>query len=369
MLALLLLASPARAFVCTRANSSSSTQGSLQDGPSLSWMGTRTLPYTIQSDGTAQILPFSQTVSILQQAFSVWQTPTLSPNEAARCGSPNNRSDIQFVATQNSPVTWVGYDFLQPNSNVNLLVFRDKVWPNGPGAVDIIALTTTTFSALTGEILDADIEFDSATYHFVADNPGPTDMDLLNAAVHEVGHFLGLAHCVSDPNGTCGHDEVMEPSSSFGETKKRTLKCDDLAGLVYKYPPGGPNGYCDPNNLTPTCGFCLPPNVANETPIITEVDHGTGRAGCQAGAALPLWLPAALVGASRRRRRWLRVAAAAAVFGASGCSTAECDGTTPPLDPLAPVILHMELAGQVPSDPWRVILATDFADFDGDLGN
>jgi hypothetical protein len=29
----------------------------------------------------------------------------------------------------------------------------------------------------------------------------------------------------------------------------------------------------------------------------------------------------------------------------------------------------MELAGQVLQDPWRVILRTDFADFDGDLGN
>ncbi|HET6345641.1 MAG TPA: matrixin family metalloprotease [Myxococcota bacterium] len=365
LLGALLLSPPALAFVCTCVKTNGGCKGSLEDGPSLSWT-TREVKYTVQANGTADIPSFTAVQNTLQQAFSVWQTPTLSPNAAAVCGGANSpRSDLRFVATQPSVAKWAGYDFLQPTANVNLLVFRDDAWTAGSSADDIIALTTTTFSALTGEILDADIEFNSKQYNFVVMDPNGSQMDLLNTAVHEVGHFLGLAHCASDPNAVCGGDEVMEPSSSFGETKKRTLKCDDLNGLVFKYPAGLPNGYCNPAALNRACGFCTPPNTASQTPSITQVDHGTGRRGCQASAAP--WLLTALFLGVRQRRRLLALAGVGLLLGA--CTTAECDGQTPPLDPLAPLILRMELAGQVLQDPWRVILRTDFADFDGDLGN
>ena len=68
---------------------------------------------------------------------------------------------------------------------------------------------------------------------------GPTDennlgdtsvMDLLNIAVHEVGHAGGLSH----PDGTCV-DETMYAFAENGETKKRTLNAGDIAGIRALY--------------------------------------------------------------------------------------------------------------------------------------
>ena len=55
-------------------------------------------------------------------------------------------------------------------------------------------------------------------------------MDLLNIAVHEVGHGAGLTH----PDQTCV-DETMYAYAAEGETKKRTLNDGDIAGIKALY--------------------------------------------------------------------------------------------------------------------------------------
>ena len=55
-------------------------------------------------------------------------------------------------------------------------------------------------------------------------------MDLLNIAVHEVGHGAGLTH----PDLTCT-DETMYAYAAEGETKKRTLNDGDIAGIKALY--------------------------------------------------------------------------------------------------------------------------------------
>ena len=55
-------------------------------------------------------------------------------------------------------------------------------------------------------------------------------MDVLNIAVHEVGHAGGMGH----PDGTCV-DETMYAYASNGETRKRTLNAGDIAGIKALY--------------------------------------------------------------------------------------------------------------------------------------
>jgi hypothetical protein len=361
----------ARAFVCARA---ATDANNISTGPSLSW-ATRQVPYSLTNARTSQIAK-SISDSTLTQAFAVWQQLQLAPAMVAQCGALPG-TDMAFVPTEApDSVTWVGYNFLDPAHNYNVVLFRDTVWKNAANAGDIIALTTTTYSAKSGEILDADIEFNSADFHFVAANPGDADTDLLDTAVHEIGHFLGLAHCgvVS-----CGHGEVMEPTADHGETIKRLLKCDDRAGMVFKYPAGRPNGFCN-GAVNAACGFCAAPQPLGLIPrvTLTRRDAGRGAPSCTAGAEPSLWSLVLLAGVTRacagRRRRAASLchgslALLACLASLSGCSSLECDGRADV--PLAqqPLIAAMRLQGQVVSDPWRLIIATDFLAPAGNLAD
>lgn len=52
----------------------------------------------------------------------------------------------------------------------------------------------------------------------------------------------------------------------------------------------------------------------------------------------------------------------------AGCGGPQCQGAPVELGPHAPMIAGMTLLSSIPSDPWRLILAVDFIDYDGDLG-
>lgn len=138
-----------------------------------------------------------------------------------------------------------------------------------PGARNIVALTTVIHDADTGRIYDADIEvngwdglgegtpFGTTRDHgwwFTCGDPaglpacatyGQRDcafIDLQNTMTHEAGHFLGLAHpcegasCAVQPEL---RPYTMYPSTGPGETEKRTLHADDVAGLCAIYPADG----------------------------------------------------------------------------------------------------------------------------------
>ena len=110
----------------------------------------------------------------------------------------------------------------------NVVVWRDGQWPHpGYGAV---ALTTVTFRPSSGEILAADIEFNTADYTFTdLEGTEGTVIDLRNTLTHEAGHFLGLDH-TGNPQAT------MFATAPPGEISKRTLHPVDISGLCYIYP-------------------------------------------------------------------------------------------------------------------------------------
>jgi hypothetical protein len=106
------------------------------------------------------------------------------------------------------------------------------------GAIDdpgVIAVTITwgIFSGapLFRELVEWDQVYDDRDFVWGDADANINVMDLLNIAVHEVGHAAGLSH----PDLTCA-EETMYAYAEEGETKKRDLNDGDIAGIQALYP-------------------------------------------------------------------------------------------------------------------------------------
>lgn len=152
---------------------------------------------------------------------------------------------------------------------------------HGPADRSTVALTTVLYDPETGRIFDADLEVNgwdgtgdgtaltNATssaprgFYFTCADPaglpactrygedGCYAFDLRNTVTHEAGHFVGLAHPCGDagtpqcdallpPGETVAYAQrTMYPATAAGETTKRSLSLDDVAGVCAIYPPDG----------------------------------------------------------------------------------------------------------------------------------
>ena len=261
----LLAPSPAAAYQCASAGG----EAPEQPGPSLSWFQ-RTIPLTLHKDGT-QDLPDNQEFTLLAQALNVWP-------HAQGCQPPHVQTDLEFdLQANHSQSIAIGFHFGPEATNENLLRFHDQSWPH-PGQRDFVyGITTTTYNWVSGALLDADIEFNTADFHFTG-SPGADEVDLISVAVHELGHVLGLDHS-EVPEAT------MAASYTHGDINKRTLHCDDHDGITFKYPANEPNGYCEPHDSQ--CTSCLPPRTLGRTPILQVVNEQTNSTGGACSAGLP----------------------------------------------------------------------------------
>lgn len=130
------------------------------------------------------------------------------------------------VGTVEGPVE-VGYKANAPGENANVVGFVAGPWPHGTTG-DTLALTTITFRADDGRILDADTEINRDVPWSVARPLPSNDYDLDTAMLHEAGHFLGLAHSATA-------DAAMFASYTVGTSRAR-LDDDDLRGMCAIYP-------------------------------------------------------------------------------------------------------------------------------------
>jgi uncharacterized protein (TIGR03382 family) len=172
--------------------------------------------------------------------------------------------DMDLVEGARSASRFVGYR--QSGQNENLVLFRSQlcsdVVPGGDPCVaagtcgntydcwdhgtTIVALTTSSYVVSTGELVDADVEMNaaSATPTLVDSPPCSGSLstscvanDVQNAATHELGHFLGLAHS-PDPSST------MYASEPIGETSKRVLDSGSKQFVCDVYPSGRASQDC-----------------------------------------------------------------------------------------------------------------------------
>lgn len=297
------------------------------------WWGPRTVHYRLNLSSTrVHATPTcggDAAVEAVRRGFERWSGGGTGP----ACTDLSLR-----LAPEYSTSTLVGVDWRPGQPNESLVVFREG-WCSDPALVpaddpcwdatspietcttryncfddsgtlgrNTLALTTVTYDARDGRILDADVEvnaWDGRTGGFLAlaphgwyytcgaaepgpacgvagtpeccrayGEPGCQYLDLESVVTHEAGHFLGLAH-VEDERAT------MYPTTRAGQVSQRSLDADDVAGLCAIYPAGA---------TATTCGVNEPGGCGQE-----------GTAG--AGLAVPLGalLAALALGAARRR--------------------------------------------------------------------
>lgn len=182
-------------------------------------------------------------VSAANAAAAVWSRQTVS--------CTGFELQIAAVDTSDAPAA---------NDRTNNLVFRRTKWEYEPSA---LAITTVFANRDNGTVLDADVELnavDGGRFKWgdlvAGIGVGPKVEDLQNTLTHEFGHLLGLDHNCFLP-GTSRHnvdhngvqvpecdrssaevqDATMFAAVSPGDTLRRTLAADDIAGVCAVYPP------------------------------------------------------------------------------------------------------------------------------------
>ncbi|MBI1818561.1 MAG: matrixin family metalloprotease [Deltaproteobacteria bacterium] len=125
----------------------------------------------------------------------------------------------------------------------------------GGGFGDAVSITVYRFNTNSGEMLDADVSFDSSDSFLTTDAALFTQI-----AMHELGHVLGLAH--SDACGGSGQGTLMQAVTPLNEPRLSSPQADDVAGALAIYPNNG----SDAPATNPGCALS-PPNQPWRPPL------------------------------------------------------------------------------------------------------
>lgn len=205
-----------RTTTCASKDCTFDEHGCEISGTKIAWASSR-VQVNLQRDLTSK-LNKEQTKAALTHAFQQWS------NVICKNGQP---ASIQINVGDDVSTGAVEYNPSQ--GNVNTVFFEDREWTSRGIENGNLSKAVVSFDKKTGAIWDVDIAFNTATVEF---NFGETDQafDLETTALHEIGHFLGIAH--SD-----AADSVMYPTIVPGE-RRRTLSQDDMDAICEAYPPG-----------------------------------------------------------------------------------------------------------------------------------
>ncbi len=235
------------------------------NGMTFKW-GPSCIFITSYESNLLDMMPADEIAAATQGAAAAWSTPQET------CTYLN----IMITASDAPPPRAV-------NDHRNVLIFRNVSWCDlqadgtcaaalGPYEPAALAVTSVIANRDTGQIRDADIEFNTLHHRWadlglhpelLAADPGL--QDLQNALTHEMGHLIGLDHtCFSasvtahpktntgDPAPDCndvGSDvtgTTMFPSANPGDVGKRTLAEDDRLALCEIYPAASDPMACSP---------------------------------------------------------------------------------------------------------------------------
>jgi hypothetical protein len=150
----------------------------------------------------------------------------------------------QGVATASVSAQFVGFTGANPGDDdgQNTLGFLSR-----PDLDRVLGATDFLIDDATGEIVEADIFFNTTFPWSVAPAGESGKYDLESIILHETGHLFGLGHSALGetelrPTGgrrVIAAEAVMFPIAfSPGNISDRTPKADDIAGLSELYPGG-----------------------------------------------------------------------------------------------------------------------------------
>ena len=146
----------------------------------------------------------------------------------------------EFEAIQNSFANWrnvhesdMDFEFAGSTTNAvssasdNRNVIR---WVNSNIATGVFAVTITTFSTTTGQIVDADMELNDRDFTWDTLGPNATTgiigrAMIENVVTHEIGHIVGLDHPANAQSS-------LYFASSPGQINQTRLNADDKAPLI-----------------------------------------------------------------------------------------------------------------------------------------
>jgi hypothetical protein len=178
----------------------------------------RPIQYLVTNRDTAFVTA-SQLQGTVSRAFASWaEVPNVTINHS-------------FIGFTNAePFTADG---------VSVIGFRSR-----PELDRTLAAATFELDAITGEIKESDIFFNTA-FIWSASASGTTDrFDLESVGLHEIGHLLGLGHSAlgeTEIRPTGGRRVLAKRAVMFpiaypaGNIEDRTLEADDRAGITDAY--------------------------------------------------------------------------------------------------------------------------------------
>ena len=240
-------------------------EGCPTDGAKLFWP-TSCISYATNRLGTADHDP-ADTRAIIRKTFQAWSDVDCPDGTVAA-----------MTFQEREPVSCKKSQYNKTGPNVNVVLFQDSNW-RYRGIDGTLAKTSVTYNDQTGEILDADIEVNTANNNVtITDDPATVEYDLQAILTHEVGHFIGIAHS-PDPAA------VMFASYAPGSTSQRELHPDDVAAVCAIYPAdrgvacnteprNGFSGTCDDPEPKGLCS--LQPGNASASFGVVAIFIGSG---------------------------------------------------------------------------------------------
>ncbi len=199
--------------------------GCVRDGAPLRWP-TMPIVYRFHARDSEKLSDGREARLAIRAAFQRWSDVI--------CES-GARTSLRFEEREDTP-----YDKpLEINAHAQEafgIFFRDEMWPYEGGA-NTLAITNHDYGVKSGLINYADIEINTSAGTF-AINDGDTGIDLQAVLVHEVGHYIGLAHN-NDPTSimVATHCQAAERCQNTKST--RQLSDDDKLAVCTIYPPEG----------------------------------------------------------------------------------------------------------------------------------